>query len=51
MKVIQSIDFEKYSFGLITIETQESSDLVKIIEKKGYKTLMTAGSDVIFYKS
>jgi len=50
MNVLQSIDFDKYSFGLLTIETVEGSDVVRHIEKYGYKTLMTAGSDVIFYR-
>ncbi|GHV16440.1 hypothetical protein AGMMS49938_16440 [Fibrobacterales bacterium] len=50
MNVIQSIDFDKYSFGLISIETGESSDVSKFVEKQGYKILMIAGSDVIFIK-
>jgi len=48
MNVLQSINFDKYSFGLITIETKEGSDVVKYVENKGYRILMTAGSDVIF---
>ena len=48
MNVLRSIDFDKYSFGLITIETEENSDVVEFVEQKGYKPLLTAGSDVIF---
>jgi len=48
MNVLRSIDFDKYSFGFITIETEENSDVVKFIIQKGYKPLLTAGSDVIF---
>ena len=50
MNVLRSIDFGKYSFGLLTIETAESSDVVRYVEQKGYRTLMIAGSDVIFYR-
>jgi len=46
MNVLQSIDFDNYSFGLITIETAENSDIVKFLEQSGYKVLLTAGSDV-----
>jgi len=48
MNVLRSIDFNKYSFGFITIETGENSDVVEFVEQKGYKVLLTAGSDVIF---
>jgi FkbM family methyltransferase len=48
MQVLESIDFTKFKFGLITIETQAGSDVVRYIEKNGYKKLMTAGSDCLF---
>jgi FkbM family methyltransferase len=48
INVLQSIDFDKYSFGFITIETEENSDVVEFIKQKGYKMLLTAGNDVIF---
>jgi FkbM family methyltransferase len=48
INVLRSIDFDKYSFGLITIETKENSDVVKFVKQKGYKPLLTAGSDVVF---
>ena len=48
MQVLQSIDFDKYKFGLITIETADGSDVVKFIENNGYKKLMVAGSDCLF---
>jgi len=47
-QVLELIDFAKFKFGLITIETQDVSDVVKYIEKNGYKKLMTAGSVVLF---
>ena len=50
MNVLKSIDFNKFSFDLLTIETGEDSDAAKYIEKMGYRTLMLAGSDVIFTK-
>jgi len=48
MQVLESIDFTKFKFGLITIETQDGSDVVKYIENNGYKKLMVAYSDVLF---
>jgi len=48
MQVLESIDFTKFKFGLITIETQDESDVVRYIENNGYKKLMVAYSDVIF---
>lgn len=48
LNVLQSIDFDKYTFGLMTIETQENSGVVKFVKGKGYKPLLTAGSDVVF---
>jgi len=48
LQVLQSIDFEKCSFGLITIETTPKSESVKYIKSKGYKELLVAGSDIIF---
>jgi len=47
-QVLQSIDFNKYSFGFITIETEEDSEVAKFTEQQGYKKLLVAGSDVIF---
>jgi len=48
MNVLRSIDFEKYTFGLMTVETKEDGDVVEYINSKGYKPLLTAGSDVVF---
>jgi len=48
MNVLRSINFDKYSFGFITIETEENSDVVEFVKQKGYKALLTAGSDVLF---
>jgi len=48
MQVLESIDFTKFKFGLITIETEDGSDVAKYVENNGYKKLMTAGSDVLF---
>ncbi|MCL2310981.1 MAG: glycosyltransferase [Firmicutes bacterium] len=46
--VLQSIDFDTYSFGLIIIETEKNSNILEFIKKEGYKVLLTAGSSVIF---
>jgi len=48
MQVLESIDFKKFKFGLITIETEDGSDVVGYIENNGYKKLMVAGSDCLF---
>ena len=48
MQVLQSIDFGKFKFGLLTIETTDKSDVTKFVENNGYKKLMVAGSDVLF---
>jgi len=48
LQVLHSIDFEKYSFGLITIETEPQSESVKYIRNKGYKELLVAESDILF---
>jgi len=49
MQVLESIDFDKFSFGLMTVETQDGSDVVKFVESKGYKKFIVSYSDVIFY--
>jgi len=48
MQVLESIDFTKFKFGLITIETEDGSDVVRYVESNGYKKLMIAGSDCLF---
>jgi len=48
MQVLESIDFTKFKFGLITIETEDGSEVVKYVENNGYKKLMIAGSDCLF---
>jgi len=48
MQVLQSIDFEKFKFGLIAIETTDGSDVAQFVENSGYKKLMVAGSDILF---
>ena len=48
MNVLKSIDFSKFSFGLIAVETDEDSDAAKYIGKQGYRPLLRAYSDVLF---
>ncbi|MDR0304891.1 MAG: FkbM family methyltransferase [Chitinispirillales bacterium] len=48
MQVLESIDFTKFKFGLITIETEDGSDVAAFIEKNDYKKFMIAGSDCLF---
>jgi hypothetical protein len=49
LNVLQSIDFTRYRFGLITIEdNQQDGVLVTYMQEHGYKVFMELGRDILF---
>jgi FkbM family methyltransferase len=49
LNILQTINFERYSFGLMAIENNEPNNiLAKYMESKGYKILITIGCDILF---
>ncbi len=49
--VLETIDFNKYSFGLITVENNfEEGVLVNFMKERGYKVLIDIGLDILFIK-
>ena len=52
LDVLRSIDFDKYSFGLITVEYNENyNEILELMNSKGYKKLMDNHWDLIFIKN
>ncbi|MEI0559862.1 FkbM family methyltransferase [Brachyspira intermedia] len=48
---LKTIDFNKYSFGLITVENNfEEGVLINFMKEKGYKVLIDIGLDILFIK-
>jgi FkbM family methyltransferase len=55
MSILKSIDFNKYSFGLITIENNEEKEgdgerLKSYMAEKGYRVFLDLGLDIMFTK-
>jgi FkbM family methyltransferase len=48
MEILKTIDFEKYSFRLLTIEKSEPRKIKELLNQKGYKILMELGPDIMF---
>ena len=49
--ILETIDFNKYEFGLITIENNfENNVLANFMEKLGYVVLIDIGHDILFIK-
>ena len=52
MKILKTVNFDKYKFGLITIENNQSGkdeeQLIPFMKSKGYKALLNVGVDVLF---
>jgi len=48
MEVLKSINFDKYSFGFLTIEKSHPEQIVEHLKKYGYRKLMEAGADLMF---
>lgn len=51
LMVLETIDFNKYSFELMTIEGHYEEDLlVNFMKERGYKVLIKADFDILFIK-
>jgi hypothetical protein len=48
MEILKSINFEKYSFGFITIERSEPEKIKEHMRKNRYKVFMEIGADIMF---
>lgn len=52
LDVLKSINFDKYSFGLITVEYNDNyKEILELMISKGYKKLMDNHCDMIFIKN
>ena len=50
LSVLDGIDFEKYSFGFILIETRSPASLTSFLEPKGYKFVKPLTAHDYFYR-
>ena len=51
LDILKTIDFNTYSFGLLTIENNEKENiLIDFMKTKGYKVLIDIGCDILFVK-
>ncbi|GHV13860.1 hypothetical protein FACS189491_09390 [Spirochaetia bacterium] len=48
MNILKTIDFSKYSFGLMTIEKNEPEKIVEYLKQKGYRIFMELENDIMF---
>jgi hypothetical protein len=48
MEILKTIDFLKYHFSLLTIETDAPESVNELLEKNGYRLLMKLGEDVLY---
>jgi len=46
--ILETINFEKYTFGLITVEANDAEQLKDIMRKNGYRIFMRTGGDLMF---
>jgi FkbM family methyltransferase len=46
--ILETIDFEKYSFGFVTIEGNEPEKITALMEKRNYEKLVKIGLDIVF---
>lgn len=52
LDVLRSVNFDKYSFGLITVEYNDNyKEILELMHSKGYKKLMDNHCDMIFIKN
>jgi FkbM family methyltransferase len=56
MSILKAIDFDKYCFGLITVENNEEAagnigDMKKYMMEKGYEVFLDLGLDIMFTPS
>ena len=48
VEILKSINFNKYSFGFITIEKNESEKIKEIMNNNGYRLFLEVGGDIMF---
>jgi FkbM family methyltransferase len=48
IEVLNTINFDKYKFGLITVENNQAERLKIFMKSKGYKVLLNVGVDILF---
>jgi hypothetical protein len=48
VKILETINFGKYTFGLFTIENNEPEKIKALMSKNGYKVFMEIGADTMF---
>jgi len=46
--ILETINFNKYSFGFLTIEKNDPEKLKEIMKKNGYRFFMEIGADIMF---
>lgn len=55
LEVLKGIDFNKYSFGVMTIEHNDvepaKSEIIKLLSDNGYRILFQNGFDIMFVKN
>lgn len=55
LEVLKGIDFDKYTFGVMTIEHNEvqpaKSEIIALLQEKGYRILFQNGWDTMFVKN
>ena len=54
MEVLKGIDFDKYSFSVMTIEhnyTESKEQIIDFLHTKGYRVLLQNAWDIMFVKS
>jgi FkbM family methyltransferase len=48
MEVLKTIDFKKWTFGLITIEASHPDRIRQLLYENNYKVFMETGADILF---
>jgi FkbM family methyltransferase len=48
VNILETIDFEKYSFGFVSIEGNEPEKITDLMKKKNYEGLVKIGMDMAF---
>jgi len=48
IEILETINFEKYRFGLLCIENNDTLNLKNLMCKNGYKIFMEVGADIMF---
>ena len=46
--ILETINFNKYTFGFITVENNDTEKIMEIMQKNRYKVFMERGGDIMF---